>query len=185
MKSKHLIREEIREKRAILSEVELLEMGSRLQKRAIALEQFVDAEFLASYISTPREAPTGLIHTECFRALKRLAIPYSLPSRDEYGFCGIDLDTPLHRGPFGIFEPREPQKLDNIDMELAFVPGIAFSRDGIRLGYGKGIYDRLLQNFKGIKIGLSFSFQCYSELPAEEHDICMDFILTESEFIEV
>ena len=66
------------------------------------------------------------------------------------------------------------------------VPGVAFDRQGQRLGYGKGFYDRALTGFKGLKIGVAFSVQLSSEpLPSDDSDIKMDLIVTEKEIIKL
>lgn len=77
---------------------------------------------------------------------------------------------------------REPnlQTLEKIDILL--VPGLAFARNGGRIGRGGGFYDRLLarESLKGFKLGVCFDEQVFSELPIEAHDITMDAIVTES-----
>lgn len=68
---------------------------------------------------------------------------------------------------------------EEVTPDIAIIPGRAFSRDGKRLGRGKGFYDRYLKSFKGKKIGLCFEDQIYAEIPTEDHDIKMDFIVTD------
>ena len=66
------------------------------------------------------------------------------------------------------------------------VPGVAFSpKTGVRIGYGKGFFDRFLKDFKGIKIGLSFEIQLVDDIPANEEDIAMDAIITEKRVITI
>jgi 5,10-methenyltetrahydrofolate synthetase len=60
-----------------------------------------------------------------------------------------------------------------------FVPGVAFTFKGERLGRGKGYFDRYLSKNKTIKIGISWSSQIKKKLPVEPHDCSMDFIITE------
>jgi 5-formyltetrahydrofolate cyclo-ligase len=82
-------------------------------------------------------------------------------------------------GKFGISEPGpncEARRLNALD--LALVPGLGFDLAGRRLGRGKGFYDRLLSRIAGAKCGVAFDPQIHTEIPAEDHDIRMDFILT-------
>ena len=66
-----------------------------------------------------------------------------------------------------------------------FVPGVAFDRKGSRLGMGKGYYDRFLPELKAIKIGIGLSAQIADfDLPVEEHDVALDYIVTEKFIIE-
>ncbi|HEY1718862.1 MAG TPA: 5-formyltetrahydrofolate cyclo-ligase [Verrucomicrobiae bacterium] len=89
-------------------------------------------------------------------------------------------------GHFGI---REPSKscveipLDHFDLIL--VPGIAFDLRGHRLGRGKGFYDRLLAEVRGVKCGIAFDGQIVEKIPAEAHDVRMDFILTPTRCLEI
>jgi len=70
------------------------------------------------------------------------------------------------------------------DIDLAFIPGLAFSEDGLRLGYGKGVYDRLLTNTKALKFGVCFDFQIIDNFSSESHDLRVDFIITERRIIK-
>ena len=90
----------------------------------------------------------------------------------------------LAPGAFGVREPAgeiahavAPDTLD-----LILVPGVAFTRDGARLGRGGGFYDRLLASLpaRTCKIGVCFDVQVLTELPIEPHDLHVDFIATES-----
>jgi 5-formyltetrahydrofolate cyclo-ligase len=82
-------------------------------------------------------------------------------------------------GKFGIREPSAGcPEIPPGDLDLTLVPGVAFDLSGHRLGRGKGFYDRLLANVRGIKCGVAFDEQIVKAVPAETHDIRMDFILT-------
>ncbi len=84
-------------------------------------------------------------------------------------------------GRFSIPEPVSGDFLDKSDMErlLWFVPGIAFSKSGVRLGYGEGTYDRLLYGVEEGKIGICYDFQILTDLPSESHDVKMNYLVTE------
>lgn len=77
-----------------------------------------------------------------------------------------------------LFEPvgKQFNAMDKID--LAIVPGLAFDQNNNRLGHGKGYYDKLLKDMHAFKIGIGFGFQKIQSLPASEHDIKMDLVLT-------
>lgn len=89
----------------------------------------------------------------------------------------------LTPGPFGIPEPDPAfsTKISLESLEAILVPGIAFDRNGHRLGYGKGYYDRLLskKSEQCLAIGLAFKEQLINfSLPLDPHDQPMDLILT-------
>ena len=63
--------------------------------------------------------------------------------------------------------------------DLLLIPALAFSKKGERLGRGKGYFDRYLENFSGLKIGIGFELQLFDRIPVEEHDILCDMLITE------
>ncbi|MGE3974854.1 MAG: 5-formyltetrahydrofolate cyclo-ligase [Bdellovibrionales bacterium] len=86
------------------------------------------------------------------------------------------------QGPWGLLEP-DPAKSDEVsvnDAEGALIPGLAFDKNGTRLGSGKGFYDRALETFKGYRVGVAYESQLSLEdLPRESHDVPMQFVVTE------
>lgn len=88
-------------------------------------------------------------------------------------------------GHFGIREPKRfcaEMVLNRLDLIL--VPGVAFDLRGNRLGRGRGFYDRLLRETRGLKCGVAFDQQVAGEVPVETHDLPMDFILTPTRCVE-
>jgi len=86
-------------------------------------------------------------------------------------------------GRFGILEPRADAPPAGISFDLILVPGIAFDRNGGRLGRGRGYYDRFLACASGFVSGVCFDDQLVSEVPCEPHDARMDAIITPSEIV--
>lgn len=89
------------------------------------------------------------------------------------------------QGAYGILEPALDATLVEVEsIQGILVPGLAFNRNGNRLGKGKGYYDRTLQIFEGLKVGICFQFQIAErDLPVEAHDIGMDFLITDAGII--
>lgn len=88
----------------------------------------------------------------------------------------------------GFMEPDlsacQQEPIENI--EVVCVPGLAFDRDGTRLGRGGGHYDRALENFKGTKVGVAYSAQISNEpLPKESFDVAMNYVVTENFLLKV
>jgi 5-formyltetrahydrofolate cyclo-ligase len=106
----------------------------------------------------------------------------SIPAFDEalQGYRMACYTPELRTGKFGIPEPENPQFIEQDDLDLILVPGIAFDRAGGRLGRGGGFYDRLLPLYNTTRIGIGFDFQCTESIPLEEHDCRLDLLITES-----
>ncbi len=84
----------------------------------------------------------------------------------------------LEVGSYGIMEPTGKLFTALHDIDVAVVPGMAFDRNGHRLGRGKGYYDRMLvQMPQAYKIGICFDFQLVDEVPSDCHDIIMDEVI--------
>jgi 5-formyltetrahydrofolate cyclo-ligase len=86
-------------------------------------------------------------------------------------------------GPFGIMQPKISCPLvPREGMSACFAPLLAFDESGRRLGNGKGFYDRFLDGFEGLKIGVGFEWQySVTSLPSEAHDQPLDLVVTEFE----
>jgi len=91
----------------------------------------------------------------------------------------------FHRGAFAVSEPvlEGATVVDKEDLQGFLVPGLGFDHAGVRLGRGAGYFDRNLAGVKGKKIGICFACQMVKELPGEEHDVRMDFVITENELV--
>lgn len=89
-------------------------------------------------------------------------------------------------GPFGVLEPSLSSKRRELsELNGLLIPGLVFNKNGSRLGKGKGFYDKTLSTYPGIKVGIGFSFQVsVTPLPTENHDVRMDYLLTETGFID-
>jgi 5-formyltetrahydrofolate cyclo-ligase len=84
------------------------------------------------------------------------------------------------KGPLGLIEPTtENPCFDPALLGGVLVPGLGFDHQGVRLGRGKGFYDRALLRVNGLCVGLCFERQRVLELPHEEHDVRMDRVLTD------
>ncbi|HEX3720544.1 MAG TPA: 5-formyltetrahydrofolate cyclo-ligase [Verrucomicrobiae bacterium] len=89
-------------------------------------------------------------------------------------------------GKFGIAEPGAHCVVFPLNsLDLALAPGLGFDLVGHRLGRGQGYYDRLLAQIAGAKCGVAFDSQVVGEIPAEAHDIHMNFILTPTRWLEI
>lgn len=85
----------------------------------------------------------------------------------------------------GLFQEPEGNS-PIIKPDLIIVPLLGFDRNGHRLGYGSGYYDRTLPKYKkSLKIALAYSNQELNYIPAEEHDQRLDYIITEKEIIKI
>ena len=76
-------------------------------------------------------------------------------------------------------EPMDGTVMEVEKLNGFLIPGQAFSKAGVRVGRGKGFYDRALKKAKGLKVGICYSYQIFSELPVEDHDVLMDVLVSD------
>ena len=168
----------LRERARRLSIPAAQDRSREVQARVLALPEIQVAETLAYYSPLRPEPLTGLLPGELEG--RRLCIPAT--GSDELVFresSGADLVP----GPFrGLFEPPPSQpKIPVEQIDLFVIPGLSFDRRGIRLGRGKGYYDRALALARSdaVMVGVCFA-ECFVEmLPSEEQDVPMHVIVTD------
>lgn len=119
---------------------------------------------------------------------KNIFVPYIDKDIDEMKISKItDFNSDLKEGVFKILEPKKSlrKKDNNQNLDLVVVPGLIFSKQGYRIGYGGGYYDKFLSNIKSKveKVGIVMSDFIVEKLPVNDYDIPVDKIITEQEII--
>lgn len=130
---------------------------------------FDSIKTISTYLSLPEEVQTKSILEYCWAKNIIVTVPEEKDSKmvfREYK-KNAELMAPHHPH---IFHPKEGKLFIVDQIDLVLVPGLAFSKDGKRLGRGRGFYDRLLASYHGISIGLCFEEQMQEDIPWEEHD---------------
>ena len=109
---------------------------------------------------------------------KIIAVPVCRKNRQIMP-CILNDKTKLVRGLYGISEPAIKEPVSMQDLDLVIVPGVAFDKEGMRLGRGKGYYDRFLKKVHDRlpSIGLAFDFQILPSTPATSFDVSVDRVI--------
>ena len=180
------MRERMRARLAEQGAADVRAKSAAIWERLSVLSEFSTVAQLLIYVSTGNEADTHGLIRQLLAMGRRVCVPRFEPATRCYVASQVhDFDADLATGKFGILEPRpeaiRPAALDQIGAVL--VPGLAFDGTGNRLGRGFGHFDRLLRQTSGVKIALAFDFQVLDEVPAEAHDVRLDFIVTETRVV--
>lgn len=169
---RHLIRQAKRQ----FSQDELGELSLSVIAQLESDEHFINARTILAYHSLPDEVFThDLIRRHS--ATKTILLPKVIGDGDMEirRYTG---EEDIKQGAFGIMEPCGELFTDCSLIDLAIIPGMAFDRQGNRLGRGKGYYDRFLSRAHNIyKVGICFPFQMVERIPTEPTDIAMDEVL--------
>lgn len=182
MLEKRKIRDRIKKLRLNLTKEQVAKDSELIYNKIIENKIFERAEVIMSYMSFQNEIDTERINSYILSCGKKLLLPKMIDREIikaiEYtGEFKID-------NSFGIKEPVGEIYNGNID--LIIVPGVVFDREGNRIGYGRGYYDRFLKLYpRTRKISLAYEFQILDRLEVEEHDEKIDEIVTKNNIIRI
>lgn len=183
------IRREMRARRKALSAAERAEASAiicaKLAPRSHlgeVMDPFEIGSPIAVYLASPDEIDLrAYIERLLWFGCKVVAPRWNGETYELAVLKGLDARH-LRRGPMGIMEPVDAEIVPAKEVYGWIVPGLAFTRDGRRLGYGGGWYDRLLAYAPkdAVKLGVAHSFQVVDDLPAEPHDIQLTAVVDDS-----
>ena len=170
-------------RRRALSREEWRRMSDALCRRIEQSSLYERADTLLTYVSAKdNEVDTHDLIDRALTAGKRVLVPVTGNWGRELRWSLLRRRSDLARGRLDLLEPK-PEALRLItppDWGLCLAPGIVFTPEGYRIGYGGGYYDRFLKEFGGTSIGLAFELQVASEIPVAPHDIPVDCVATEN-----
>ena len=180
--SKAEVRQDRLEARRAMSPAEVARKSGAIVERLKTLPAFTSAEAFLCYVSSKdNEVDTHGLINWLLNARRMVLVPIAEPHGGLVWSRIRTLDV-LLPGRFGILEPREAARrvMRPPPNSVVIVPGVAFTPDGYRVGYGGGYFDRFLAHYGGPIIGLAFDLQIVSYFEIETHDIPMDFLVTET-----
>ena len=182
-------------RKSILSLREQLPAAARaahnvaITERLLHLPQYRQANAVLGYMNFGAEFASELWIQQVLADGKKLALP-----RVNHHTNQLDLywvDDPGNQLEAGLWKIREPvvercKRLATLnEVEFALLPGVAFTRNGARLGYGGGYYDKLLAHIthQPTLAAAAFELQIIEHIPQEATDVKVGWIITEQETI--
>jgi len=161
---------------------DLLKIASKkMQKRINKVYAFKDAQKIGLYYPIGSEILTQDIIQELISKGKDVFLPKVTGENIE--FRKIEDFGSLEIGNFDIMEPKEDCMVNN-NLDIIVVPTVGISPTGIRLGYGHGFYDKFLARNRTTTISLILEKQIIKNIPKSEHDINIDWIITEDRMFQ-
>ena len=185
------LRRYIREQKRHFTPQQLGEMSLGIMSSLLSNPHVKDADTILMYHSLPDEVDTHPALDKLIAMGKKVLLPKVISDTEMtiHEYTGKDSLQPSE--PYGILEPITPEfsilvakahQASQVNSQfsiVAVVPGMAFDKQGHRLGRGKGYYDRFLSRVPNIyKIGVCFPFQMLETIPSEPNDILMDEVVT-------
>ncbi len=151
---------------------------------------YKNADNIMVYITleNENEVSTEPIIDDLMNRGKRVFVPLTVHKTKELIVSELkDLDNDLEVGNFGVMEPKKEttRPVEPSVLDLVIVPGVAFDKKGYRVGHGAGYYDRFLPRLskKTVTVSIAFDMQMIDKVPADCHDIPVEYIITEKQFI--
>ncbi len=179
MCNKKYLRKTYLDIRSGLSENEVEKKSEIIIRSLFLLDEFKNAHKVMFYVDTGKEVRTRQAIKMALNMGKRVAVPKVI----DCDMIAVEIDSlsRLKPGKFGIYEPMQNHEMPAKEIDLVVVPGVAFDNMGFRLGYGGGYYDRFLSGLRpnATKAAVAYEIQLVDKLPAEDHDIRVDIIVTE------
>ncbi|MDY1590654.1 MAG: 5-formyltetrahydrofolate cyclo-ligase [Methanofastidiosum sp.] len=184
MLSKSELRSRITEEMANLDYAKKNIMDEKIRDNIYDLEEYSSAKTIFTYVSKDKEVDTIDLITHSITLGKVVCVPLTKKESNSLEIREIKDLMDLKIGNFSILEPNQNTKITNPEeIELLFIPGLAFGGRCERLGRGGGYFDRFLMSTSGLKVGLAYDFQIFDSLPIRKHDIKMDIIITNRQII--
>ena len=155
--------------------------SANIQKKLKKISAFKNAQKIGAYYPIGSEIFTQDIIQELLSQGKEVFLPKVIG--DSIEFRKITDFSSLEHGSFDIMEPKEDCPVDN-NLDVILVPTVGISPIGVRLGYGHGFYDRFLAKNKVMTISLTLEKQIIKNIPKSEHDVLIDWIVTEDQILQ-
>ncbi|MGB3366374.1 MAG: 5-formyltetrahydrofolate cyclo-ligase [Acidaminobacteraceae bacterium] len=179
---KKTMRKDMISKRKLLSKNEVETKSSAILENLKSLHLMENAEHIMIYMDFRNEVKTFEFINYMKSLNKKIYIPRVNTQTNQLDTYLIESSSDLILSDYGILEPSpEMNPSDATIIDLIISPGVAFTRNCDRLGYGAGFYDRFLIRTKDnvITAALSFSMQIVESLPVEDHDQRLNYVITE------
>ena len=168
--------------REAISPEDKQKMDNRIMNLFTSLISYRYSDILLMYYPTRGEVDTRPLIRSALAAGKKVALPVCL-SESEMDFYFIESEDDLEIGRFGIPAPKkECRKFDRESDTggiIMTVPALAFDKKGFRLGYGRGYYDRYINELNATSVGFVYSSFLTDSLPRGRFDISVDLIVSE------
>ena len=170
------LRAQIRALKRAMTEEQIVQASARLGELFAETEQYKQAKTIYGYLPYNQEVRTVPMLERALRDGKKVAVPKCYG--DEMRFIYMDDLSKVEAGYANIPEPIADEPVADDKTALVLMPGMAFTKNGDRMGYGGGFYDKFLAaEPEHPTVALCYAFQMVESLPTEEYDIPVDCVL--------
>ena len=177
---KNALRAEYKQIRAEMTEAERSMRDEKVCNAIISLASYRFAKTVLMYAPTGNEIDVSPVARHAIKTGKRIAYPVCNVEEHSMVFKIVSSPEELTAGSYSIPEPPESaETLTDLSDSICIVPGLVYDKEGYRVGYGKGYYDRFLSTYRCTKLGIVYSDFILSEVPRGRFDRRVDILVTE------
>lgn len=170
------LRRSIRERKRAMTEGEIVSRSEALAKLFLSSEAYQNAKTIYGYLPYNQEVRTVPMLEQALKDGKRVAVPKCYG--DEMKFIFLEDLTKVEKGYANIPEPIADEPVADDKTALVLMPGMAFTEEGNRMGYGGGFYDKFLAAEPDHPtVALCYDFQMVDYIPTDDYDIPVDRVL--------
>lgn len=187
-KEKSRYREECLQKRRCIPKETKAEYERKICEHIINSISYKYYDTLLLYAALPDEPDLSYLAKKALSDGKRVAYPRCIPGTHDMTFHYVLDPSRLSAGSYGIAEPSSDLPLfdpEGQSCSVCFIPAVAADKNGYRIGYGGGYYDRFLSGFNGTLAAVTFSDFLFDKVPRGQYDIQADFTVTEGGILTV
>ena len=186
MESKKDLRKRILSIRNNMPGEDVVNNSRIIRDKIIGLDVYKQSKVIFIYMDFKNEVMTSDLIKHMLSEKKRVVVPYTDTISTVLIPSEITGESDLKLNSFGYSEPKKVSPVNIEEIDLVIVPGVVFDKNLNRIGFGKGYYDRILNKLKASarKVAVAHDFQVLEEIPAEEHDVKMDMIITEKSIMK-
>ena len=169
------LRKQVLQEMKAIPRTQKVTMDLALTERLLQHPFYQGAKVIATYLSFSHEFQTQELIEQALKDGKKVLIPKTYP-KGRMDFVVYDPQQ-LVKTSFGLLEPQgDLEVVDAFQIDLIHVPGLVFTTEGYRIGYGGGYYDRYLEHFSGHTLSTVYHYQVQDFIP-EKHDIPVQEVL--------
>ena len=152
-------------------------LDEKIYNNLVKLDKVRECGTFLVYASSPVEVDTRRFIRAALSEGKTVAVPKCIGK--DMVFLTINSIDDLVKSRFGVDEPADGNEITKFEDTVCIVPALRFDRNGYRLGWGGGFYDRFLAGYSGYSVGICYE-ECCGDVPRDSYDLATDIVITEN-----
>lgn len=180
------LRKALKQQRNSFSPQHVAESSKAVVEQLLKWQPYQRAHSIMAYLAFGKELSLDALLVQALAEGKRVCVPYIISATEMLAVEITSLEQ-LKLDRYGIRSVKEPLKeVSPKSLELILVPGVAFGKNGSRMGMGAGYYDRFLPKAtNALTCGVAYTQLLQQELPIDQYDVPVNYIVHEKDIFQI